>query len=227
MSQILDHIDNLKYASASDSLLLPPSKSRVREIKPVKIYYCYYGRNAWHSTWIRRYSPSCMHLSIDSAKHYAEQKRTQGSVFYIEELPALEINAGPYRVYITQINQNCPLREYRSQAVRSSVAVGKRKIDNAQNFYLKSGANIGSLLLSFSHDSRFWINTQPSSNSVMLLYTAENIEATPLKTTKLNVWKSQSLGKYYYLSWSFRKSRISQRSVLRLAKQSGFQRISG
>ena len=225
MSAILDHIDNLKFESASNSP--PSSRLRVREIKAVKIYYCYYGRNAWHSTWIQRYSPSCMHLTIDSAQDHAERKRTQGSVFYIEELPSLEINVGPYRVYITQINENCPLREYRIEAVRSSAPVGKRKIENAQNRYLKFGVNAENLLLSFAHDSRFWINTQPSSNSVMILYTGENIKAAPLKTTKLNFWKSQSVGKYYYLSWSSRKGRISQRSVLRLIKQCGFQKNAG
>lgn len=170
MSEILRQIDNLKFDRILDPKLPDPSTLRLRQVEAVKIYYCLYGRNAWHSTWIQRYSENCMHLTFASAKSHAEAKRVQGSVFYIKELPALQFTTGKYRVLITQINSTCPLREYSPSARRKDVIYGKTKIHDSRENYLTFGAPMEGLILSFSHDSRFWITLQSSINSVIILY---------------------------------------------------------
>ncbi len=47
----------------------------LKNVKAVKIFYCFYGRNAWYTTWVQKYSENCMHSSLESAKEFAEANR--------------------------------------------------------------------------------------------------------------------------------------------------------
>jgi hypothetical protein len=84
----------------------------VEKATPVKLYYISYGRNAWNSTWIQRYTQGCMHLSFASASAYAESRRTQGTVFYVRELPALCFTGDGPALFVTEINSKHPLAEF-------------------------------------------------------------------------------------------------------------------
>lgn len=218
MTAVLKLLDTIQDEVLAGKLP-PPSEVRINSIRPIKMFYCLYGRNAWHSTWVQKYSTGCMHLKIESAKMHAENRRVQGSVFYIKEMPALEIDVGPYRAFITQINNPCPLREYRINALRERPPPGMNLIKNARDCYLKFGVQLSALVLSFAHDSRFWTTPQPFRNSVMVLYNSHKIEAEPLKSTKLKGWESNSAGKDYRLWWSSKTSKVSQASVLRITRQ--------
>lgn len=227
MSTILNPYSGIKFDAMFDDTIGDPDARRLRCVAATKIFYCFYGRNAWHSTWVQKYSTDCMYLTAESAQAHAERKRVQGSVFYVTELPAIELDVGSFRVFITQINTSCPLREYRCKAVKTSAAAGKQLIEGARDQYLDFGASLQGAVLSFNHDSRFWVTRQPSENSVMVLYTAGSVPSEPLRTTPLKAWKSSSVGKYYYLNWARLKANVSGRSVLRIFKQSGFATHSG
>ena len=221
MSAILKPYDNISIDTTSDDTLTPASALRLHSVAAKKIFYCFCGRNAWYATWVQIYSPDCMHLTIESAKEHAERKRVQGSVFYIEELPALELDAGPYRIYLTQINSSCPLKEYRCDAVRKHLRFDQNFIGGARDRYLVLGASVERAVLSFNYDSRFWLSEQPPQNSIMFLYTKGEIPGARLTTTPLKAWVSSSVGNNYYLNWHRKDSKRSGRSVLRITKQAG------
>jgi len=224
MDSVFRRVEDLKIDGILDPNIKNLEKIKLRGIRAVKIYYCFYGRNAWHSTWVQKYYKDCMHSNLDSAKNFAELNRVQGSVFYIEELPALLFDGGNCSVLVTQINERCPLREYSANALREDVSAGSKKIEGYRNNYLTFGSPMNGVVLSFEYNSRFWKNQQPRKNSVILLYTQTELETVELKTTKLKTWKSSSLGKDYYLSWNHIDRRVSQSSVLRLFNQSGFNK---
>ena len=54
-----------------------------------KIYYLVTGRNAWHSTWVQHFYKRCISTDYRDLENDAEKRRGAGTVFYIEELPAL------------------------------------------------------------------------------------------------------------------------------------------
>jgi hypothetical protein len=59
-------------------------------IVPKRVSLLVEGRNAWHSTWSRRYDiKAAMFSDHASACQEAETRRKQGSVFYVFDVPAL------------------------------------------------------------------------------------------------------------------------------------------
>ncbi len=188
---------------------------RVEVVRASKIFYCIYGRNAWHSTWVQKYTNDCMHLTLDSAKKLAEARRVQGSVFTIKELPALVIEVGSHRIFVTQINSRCPLREYRH------FDVDRFPGRTTRDCYLKVGEDLHTAVSSFVPWSKFWVVEQPPRNSIMLLYSSGEMRFEPLRTTPLVAWRSESDGPSYLLRWQRMASDVSGRSVLRIARHVG------
>lgn len=166
----------------------------------ITIFYVHTGRNAWHSTWISRYSPGCMHTTLKSAKSYAETQRVQGTTFNISELPALLIASSIGSVVVTQINSKNPLSGYSRHAVRAthhSNALMEGHLDD----YLCIGAPIYGAILSFALDSRFWKQPPPHSNSLIITETFETRpETVEIKKNSLK-YKSFSQGGHYTMGW--------------------------
>ena len=192
---------------------------KVSQISAAKLYYCFTGRNAWWSIWVQKYYEGCMHSSLESAKKYAEKKRVQGTVFYIEEIPALIFEAENNCLAVTQINCKEPMAEYSSDAISEKVSLSKFKIKNAMNNYLKCGASLEGVCLSFDYDSSFWKRLQPSENSIVrvMCKKAKSDQFVSLKPKEaLFRFESYSVGSNYYLEWRKSESRFSPDSVLSL-----------
>src|SRR4051812_25147339 len=87
-------------------LEVPPDdfRARVCAVRVVKVFYVSTGRNAWWSTWVTRYSPGCMHGALESAKAFCEERRRQGTIFYIDELPSLAFVASECALVVSEIN---------------------------------------------------------------------------------------------------------------------------
>lgn len=183
------------------------------------IYYVFSGRNAWHSTWITRYSAGCMHTTLESAKKYAEKRRVRGTVFYIKQLPCLIIRSNNKCVLITEINNDNPLCQYSPNATTSHVAYGLQKIENALDNYMKIGTPLNGLVLSFRPDSRFW-NARPSTEDSVIILSSENsvLPVEKSNTDHLLAYKSYSHGGNYYLGWSKSDSVIKRCAILKLYK---------
>ena len=103
------------YLDDLSDIISSNAKINLEEIKSVsvkKIYYLVTGRNAWHSTWVQHFYKKCISTEYRELENDAEKRRGAGTVFYIEELPALclEVSAGCF--VISEINTNSPLKNY-------------------------------------------------------------------------------------------------------------------
>ena len=203
--------------------LISPHSLESNTVKGISrglIYYVHTGRNAWHSTWVTQYSPGCMHTTLSSAKEYAEKLRERGTVFYIKQLPCLVFRGIGCAVIITEINNNNPLSGYSPTATSNEVAVGSKKIEGALNNYLKIGAQLNGIAMSFLPNSRFWNHRPSPRNSVVVLATKnEAVSVEKVKSDKLLSFKSFSNGGNYYLGWSSVEPHIKRTAVLNLYRQ--------
>lgn len=196
------------------------SEGTVSSIRSGIVYFVHEGRNAWHSTWVRQYSRNCMHTSLEAAKQSCEARRTQGSVFNIEQLPALIIRSDFGQLIVTQINCEVPLAQYSRTAVREEVAAGQRKIEGARNIYLQVGAPIIGAALSFAFSSRFW-NAPEDAFFVMVTATDDSKEAfEKLSSGAMLTYRSASVGGSYLLQWRSRENRYQIDAIVRLADES-------
>lgn len=153
------------------------TQSMVGSIGACKLYFLTRERNAWHSTWIRRYSPASIQLSFLGAALEAEKHRTRGTTFIIQELPALRISSGAGHLFVTDINSKNPLEDYSRDALRASVISDLRPNTEEHDRYLIHGAPMIKAALSFKPESRFWRKPQPPKNHVLVL----GIEETGLE----------------------------------------------
>ena len=127
------------------------SGEEVKNVIICVLYYVYEGRNAWHSTWVNKYSNGCMHESLNSAKNHCEKLRKQGSVFYISQLPCIVFRSLQKALIVTEINSENPLSYYK------------------QNLYSDLQKNIRAVANSFRPDSSYWTTPKPSKDSVVIL----------------------------------------------------------
>lgn len=69
-----------------------------------KVYYVEDGRNAWHSTWVRRYYANRCFDELDEAKVSVESMRVEGSTWTICESPALVYRGGLTTLAIVDVS---------------------------------------------------------------------------------------------------------------------------
>jgi hypothetical protein len=99
-----------RSAVLCDSRLEPVSSravidEAVQDVFVSRVAYLFYGRNAWHSTWIQRYYTSkSIGFTTSEVIAVAETNRVQGSVFNIEEIPCLVLRCASQTIYLVEIN---------------------------------------------------------------------------------------------------------------------------
>ena len=190
------------------------SRSKVTNVESCLIYYLFNGRNAWHSTWTTRYMDGCMDTSIEGAKNSAERQRTQGSVFYIVELPCLVFRSVIGAIAVSQINTGNPLAGYSADAVEEHIAANTKRIRGARNCYISKGAPMLGAALSFNHESRFWVQRPPRKDAIILVGSNDpKLVFSPLTSSKLRSWRSWSNGGSYRLGWTEVKDRYDNTST--------------
>jgi hypothetical protein len=143
------------------------NSDRLIGIEAVNIWYCSYGRNAWNSTWIKRYVPGCMQITEEGAEQRAEYTRNNGNVHYLVEKPALRFVGRHHSLIVTQINTDTPLREYSARPVRGA---GLSRQRGERDSYFVFGATLGDVAKTFAPNSQFWKVAQPERNSVVRLF---------------------------------------------------------
>jgi hypothetical protein len=77
----------MRIPTAFDEFLF--NHNKINDVFLARLYFCTKGRNAWHSTWIKRYLTGSIKTTIESAKEYCESLRGNGNTLYINEIPAL------------------------------------------------------------------------------------------------------------------------------------------
>jgi hypothetical protein len=82
--------------------LLPSS------VRAVVVHFLSYGRNAWNATWIMRYRTGDFLRDGRVVKSMVEARRSPGTVFYLNVLPAFQIDYGARKFLVAEINNNQP-----------------------------------------------------------------------------------------------------------------------
>jgi hypothetical protein len=184
------------------------------------IYYVHTGRNAWHSTWVTRYTNGCMHTTLESAKEYAETKRTRGTVFYIKQLPCLIFRSQNTCVLITEINNENPLSGYSPNAITNEIPYGHDKIEESLDNYLKIGAPTNGVALSFLPSSRFWnVRPSPKDSVIILSNNKPDLSIEKVSSDCLLEYKSSSSGGNFYLGWFKAESEVKRLAVLQIYRK--------
>lgn len=182
----------------------PPIYSCTAPLRSVSIglvYLVYTGRNAWHGTWSIAYSKNSIQHSLQSAKAYAEQRRTQGTTFHIQELPCLVFHAQSNGLIALEINNLDPLSNY---------ATHKTSFDD----YSKNGVNID--LKNVAQLFRMNNDCFTHSNVKLFMLNAPSSPLENLKNNILSTYYSSSVGGCYMLNWSKSKSNVQRKSCLTL-----------
>jgi len=168
-----------------------------------KLYYLFKGRNAWHSTWINRYSDGCMHTSLVAAKKSAEKQRKSGTRFFIQELPVLILAAQENVLLVTQINCENVLLNYHPDG-----AMRYRDNDELKSCNIDLFSPLNAAYDTFWVHSDYWDVRPPTSNSIIrFVLPREQAELEPYDGNKSQLYTSFSFGTNYHLGWSAAKDR--------------------
>ena len=179
---------------AASKILSNDLRYMVRSVSVVKIYYVWTGRNAWWSTWSTHYSEGCMHSTFESAKSFCEARRTQGTVFYIDELPSLAFRAPEGALIVSEINTKQFLANFDFDRLTSITTV-----------FPVSTMTLQQMFYAFNASSPLWPENYPRYNSrVFFASGADSLEDIQ-PTVELTSYSSSSSGPNYPLGWTRRK----------------------
>lgn len=88
-------------------------QEKVKEVRKVKVFHVYKRRNEWINwdgdTSLVNRSGKAIKLSDQEARDYAECRRLQGTRFFIDELPALQVLSRSGSMLITEVFTDTPL----------------------------------------------------------------------------------------------------------------------
>jgi hypothetical protein len=183
-------------------------EEKITECRAVRLFYLIYGRNAWHETWVTKYFDGCMSPSLDATKKTAEQKRVQGSVFYISEIPALQFISARLSILVTEINSVQPLQycqEFHDDMVISPKSVYDHFSPAKANSIIRLG----------------WKKSQLKQTTEGLRRISYNLYdmQTLSPSDSFKKYKSFSQGKEHCLGWNEINHNMSQSAVKRMATQ--------
>lgn len=113
------------------------------------VYFSYSGRNAWGGSWVERYA-ECRAFShtLEGAKSAVEERRVQGSTWWIRSLPALLFESPTLCLVVTEINTKAPLQFHADTSFgdRTIGGIGEqftsRKKDSVIRLLTLSGARL-------------------------------------------------------------------------------------
>jgi hypothetical protein len=174
-----------------------------QRINVVKVFYVWTGRNAWWSTWSTTYSPGCFHRTLKDAKAYCESRRTQGTVFFIDELPSLGFFTSKEALLISEINTERFFSRYNAARLTTiTEALPVASITLRQFWHL------------FKIESPLWPADYPKRNSAFASFEkgGEPFEIVE-KEQALISFKSSSNGSNYYLGWYERPFSIDRATL--------------
>ena len=195
---------------------------RINRIAAGKLYYVQDGRNAWHSTWVKRWYPASFHFDFDGAKAYAEGLRVQGSVFHIMEVPTLVLGVRTGYALVTELSTQSPLSEYKPIFISGDADtrlesvpfywrydrkwapkyVQAQLIRNPSRFHPRLRHKLQLVMDAFREESLFWQPGKSERAVVRLLGVNTDGEVSRLKRGEvMRSWQSRSLGSQYSLSW--------------------------
>lgn len=208
---------------------------QINSIAAGKLFYVLDGRNAWHSTWVKRWYEDSFHFTFEGAIAYAEKNRVQGSVFTVHEVATLILETDKGNALVTELFTPSPLSEYkptvhqpvlierlnsapyhwRYDLTMAPNLVRSQLNGNPSRFLPLLRQNLQLVLDSFHVHSLFWQPSEPDRSIVRLLATAKDGDVYRLmREETMSNWKSFSTGSQSFLSWQTKK-RVTQSDGIR------------
>lgn len=105
----MGHVVNLFQPESKEANETKPLE-HLTEVHAVAVQFLSKGRNAWHSTWIRRYHVGDFVREGHALRDVIRQRRTRGTVFYLSVLPAIQFHFGKRIFILAEINTHEPFR---------------------------------------------------------------------------------------------------------------------
>lgn len=211
----------MKFIGSNDYVVqqfLPTLKRDGRSVtsaRAVLLYHSIYGRNAWHSTWVRKYSEGSITTTLKDAKNYAERGRKPGSQFSIIELPAVEILSNEDTFFIVHINTQSPFKGCMTKKALDGL---KNKTGATKPGFLRSGSCLAQALYTLTPLSPYWTENPGPKNSIIILNGSEDEKPSSLPSRKLIEWQSKTFGKKFYLGWTPLTNSRGSSAVKRVVK---------
>lgn len=187
----------------------------VTSARAVMLYYGIYGRNAWHSTWVKRYTEGSITTTLTDAKLYAEKSRKPGSQFSIVELPAVEVVSDEETYFVVHINTLSPFKGCMTKKALDRL---KNKVGVTQPGFLRTGSCLAQALYTLTPLSPYWTENPDPKNSIIILNGSSDKKPPALPTRKLTGWKSKTFGKNFYLGWTEQSDSRGSSAVKRIIK---------
>lgn len=132
--------------------LLQTAAVTLPNIRSVAAMFLSFGRNAWHSTWIRQYKDGDFFRDGRRVREAVDARRSPGTVFYLKVLPALQFDFGDRKFVMTEINTIEPFRYM--------------DLDHARFGLL--GDDLDTFLDLVPPPSGLWKRGQPCENSIVV-----------------------------------------------------------
>ncbi len=174
------------------------------------------GRNAWHSTWVRHYLRNAtLYTDVTSAKRGAEPQRERGNVFYVDEVPAVQLRGSVSNIVLCDAHPDSPFASF------AGFGVGPQE-SSLGNWVggLFPGVSVKDAAAAFLNVSGYWSGPTPDAHS---LRTGRLDSGFTLSTGegKLQSLVSEARGAKYPLGWNPRLSgsRYNRRGVNALRRK--------
>lgn len=128
------------------------------EVRSAVVLFLSKGRNAWHSTWVRRYWHGSFFRDGRAINIAVSKRRTRGTVFYLSVIPAFLFNFGLRKFLVTEINSTEPFRY----------------IDLEEARYGSVNHNLSAFLDAMEPSSPLWKPQQSKRDSIIVQEVGDN-----------------------------------------------------
>lgn len=189
----------------------------VFKVLPVKIYCVYRGRNAWNETWAEHYLRAAFHRTFAQAQMTAENQRTQGSVFTIQEWPALCFLAKTRSLVVIELGQELPFLNFSAAALELVFdrKTGVMKHRDTRDRPLRKGCRFEKVIEVFERMSSHW-HERPNFIASELFCIPQASWQT-LEECQMKAWRSIPAGSNYLLRWRDIPHPVFPNAAIRLA----------
>lgn len=178
----------------------------IKEADYCVLYYWYRHRAAWNSTKVNHFYQGSIQTSLSEIKSTIEKHRTNGSVFFINIQPTLQLTLeNNLQVLLTEINTKEPLHGFKLKYSKG--------LNNSYN--IQKGSRLIELFESLKAQNKL-----PIKSTAALLFLncslTKELGNDPVSYFSL---KSHSYGSKYLLGWSQTSDKQNNDSVMKIVKQ--------
>ncbi len=144
-----------------------PSENLLSASTPILLYQVSWGRNAWNSTWIKRYARNTLCRSWSESNRFVEKRLKQGTSFRMLITPGWHLQFDRKAYLVCEINTSLPF----SRLVEAS--------------FNQEGMSEFDCLESLSPKSDIWTGSVPKHDSII-------VQQTPRAAKDFVAWSDRT-----------------------------------